>query len=424
MILIKNARILSGSEPRDILIKEGLIAVVDSNISSEGCEIIDAEGLVALPGFVDLHCHLREPGGEYKDDIAHGVRSAAVGGYTDIACMPNTHPVIDGKTTVAYLKKMSAIYPGARVHPVAAASVGLKGEQLTEMFELKEAGAVAFSDDGSPISSPAFMRRALTYAKMTGLAVMNHCEELSLTKNSQMNEGVISTMLGLKGYPAMAEEMMISRDLQIAEYVGGWVHICHVSTEIGAELIRAAKAKGVRVTCEATPHHFSLTEKACIGYDAMAKVSPPLRTERDRQAIIAALADGTIDAIATDHAPHHPDEKNQSFDDALKGLVGFETAFSLAVTELYRPGHISLDRLIELFSTAPRRIIHLRENNIRPGDSADFVLCDLDAEWTVEPQLFESKAKNTPFGGRRLKGRIMATFIEGRQLVKNARFIG
>ena len=355
-MLIKNAYILTGTEPMDILIAEGQIRAVGKNLPAGDGPVVDATGLRALPGFVDLHCHLREPGQEYKDDLAHGVASAAVGGFTDIACMPNTQPVADQKTVIAYIKKMSAICPGARVHPVAAASMGLKGEHLTEMITLKNEGAVAFSDDGSPICNAAFMRRALTYAKMTGLAVMNHCEELSLTQGSQMNEGIVSTMMGLKGYPAIAEEMMIARDLQIADYVGGWVHICHVSTAAGVELIRQAKARGVRVTCEATPHHFSLTEEACIGYNTMAKVSPPLRTETDRQAIIRGLADGTIDAIATDHAPHHPDEKSQSFDEAHKGMVGFETAFAHAVTELLEPCHIDLARLIELLSHAPARL--------------------------------------------------------------------
>jgi len=420
-LLIKNAKIMGG-DSRDILIENGCIAGVGAGLA--GDETLDANGLTALPGLVDIHCHLREPGFEYKDDLQHGVASAAVGGFTDIACMPNTSPINDQKTVTTYLKKMSSLYPGARVHPIAAASIGLKGELLTEMFELKEHGAVAFSDDGNPIMSAAFMRRALTYAKMTGLPVMDHCEELALSKNGQMNEGVTSTILGLKGYPSIAEEMMISRDLQIAEYVGGWIHICHVSTAAGVEMVRSAKARGVKVTCEATPHHFTLTEEACLGYNTLAKVSPPLRTEADRHAIIAGLADGTIDAIATDHAPHHPDEKNQEFDVAQKGLVGFETAFALAVTKLLRPGYITLERLVEVMSRSPRQIIGLPAMRFEPGDPADFILADLDATWTVDPEGFASKAKNTPFGGMELTGRVLSTFVGGSQLVKNATFIG
>lgn len=420
-LLIKNADIMGGGKLSDILIEDGKIAAVGQDLECDN--IIDAAGLTALPGLVDIHCHLREPGFEYKDDIAHGIASAAVGGFTDIACMPNTNPVNDNKTVTTYINKMSSCYTGARVHPVAAASIGLKGELLTEMLELKEFGAVAFSDDGRPISNPAFMRRVLTYAKMTGLPVMSHCEDISLTKNAQMNEGAISTMLGLKGYPAIAEEIMIARDIQIAEYVEGRLHICHISTARGIELVRDAKKRGVRVTCEATPHHFSLNEEACIGFDTMVKVSPPLRTETDRLAIIEGFADGTIDAIATDHAPHHPDEKNQEFDVAANGIVGFETAFALAYTKLVKPGHITIKRLAELMSAVPREIIGLPKMDFSPGNPADFILCDTSASWIVDPSLFTSKAKNTPFGGMELTGRVMSTFISGNEIVRGSKII-
>lgn len=431
-LLIKGGRVVDPSSKTDqvldVLITNGKIARLAQSIEAENgtTEVLDATGKIVMPGFIDMHVHLREPGFEYKEDIGTGTRAAAMGGFTAVACMPNTQPACDTDTVVGRILERAKQTACVRVYPIGAVTKGRAGKELAEMGEMRAAGAVAFSDDGSPVTSAEVLRCALEYLKSFDAVLIDHPEDLSLSAGGQINYGLISTVTGLRGIPNESEEVAVARDLLIAKLTGGRLHLAHVSTKGSVELIRQAKAKGIRVTCEVTPHHLILTDETVLesGYDTNTKVNPPLRTQEDVAALRQALADGTIDAIATDHAPHHPDEKSQSFDEAHKGMVGFETAFALAVTELLEPCHIDLARLIELLSHAPRKIIHLPHMAFNPGDPADFTLCDLNVRWVVKPEHFASKAKNTPFGGRELTGRVMATFVGGRQIVENARFIG
>jgi len=365
------------------------------------------------PGLIDVHVHLREPGGEHKETIATGARAAVAGGFTSICAMPNTQPPIDDSAAVGFVRSEGLRARAARVYPVGCISVGQQGQQLAEIGEMVEAGAVAVTDDGHPVESAGLMRLALEYASSFDIPVADHCEDRTLSRGGSMNEGLTSSRLGVVGIPNAAEDIMIARDLMLAELTSGRLHIQHVSTRFGVELIRAAKARGVRVTAEATPHHLTLTDAAADGYRTEAKVNPPLRSEADRLAVVAGFADGTLDVLATDHAPHHYDEKEQAFEDAPFGLVGLETALGLVFTELVLPGLISLPVMIERMSTAPARGFGLPGGSLAPGSPADVVAFDPEAEWVVTPAEFLSKSRNTPFAGRRLRGRVLLTFVGG-----------
>ncbi len=403
----------------DLLVTDGYITQIAANIDEDGCEIIDAKGKYVLPGLVDAHCHLRDPGFEYKEDIESGTRSAAMGGFTSIACMPNTNPVADSESVIKYILNKAKQEGYVNVYPIGAISKGLKGDELAEIGELKFAGAVAISDDGKPVNSSSLMKKALQYASMFDMTVISHCEDLDLAEGGVINEGYTSTIMGLKGIPAAAEETMVSRELILSEYTGVPIHIAHVSTALSVEMIRSAKKRGVKVTCETCPHYFSLTEEACEAYNTNAKVNPPLRTAADVQAIIEGIADDTIDIIATDHAPHHIDEKNIEFSLAANGLVGFETALSLAVTHLVKPGIISISKLVEKMSLNPSKILSINKGTLEIGSTADITIIDINEKITVDTGKFQSKSKNSPFGGMELTGSVWGTIVGGKVIVSD-----
>ncbi len=421
-LLIKNGRIFDGKSAThrvsDILIEDGIIIEIENEIDSTGCEIIDAKEMYVLPGLVDAHCHLRDPGFEYKEDIESGTRSAAKGGFTSIACMPNTNPVLDNEAMIMYILNKAKTDGIVNVYPIGAVSKGLKGEELSEIGEIKFAGAVALSDDGKPVNNSALMKKAMQYASMFDITIISHCEDLDLVDEGLMNEGYYSSILGLKGNPAPAEEVMIARDLILAEYTKANVHIAHVSTELGVDLIRNAKRRGVNVTAETCPHYFALTEKACEGFNTNAKVNPPLRTQKDVEAIIEGLKDGTIDIISTDHAPHHLDEKNVEFKLAANGMVGFETAFPLAITYLVKPGYLTIEELVKKMCVNPSKMLGLNKGTIELGKSADILIFDINEQYTVDISTFESKSKNSPYNGFKLYGQPQYTIVSGNPIVR------
>ena len=366
-----------------------------------------------LRGLVDIHVHLRDPGYEYKEDIVSGTRSAAKGGFTSIACMPNTKPIIDNKSVVRYILEKAEKEGFARVFPIGSVTKGLQGDSLSEMGDLTEAGCVAFSDDGKPVSSSELMRCAFDYSKAFDAVIVTHAEDLDLVADGVMNEGFVSTELGLKGIPWVAEDAATARDVMLAEFTGARLHIAHVSTKGAVEILRAAKKRGVRVTGEATPHHFMLTDEAVRGYNTNAKMNPPLRSDEDVAAVREGLADGTLDAIATDHAPHHNDEKNVEFKVAMNGVVGLETALPLTL-ELVTDKVITLNRAIELLTVGPAKALDLPVGTLSVGALADVTIIDPDKEWTVVAADLVSKSKNTAFDGRQLKGAAVATILGGK----------
>jgi dihydroorotase len=416
-LLIRGGRVIDPSqqldEVVDLLLVDGNVAQFGKSVQHDGAELVDAGGCIVCPGFIDLHVHLREPGAEHKETIATGSRAAAAGGYTAVCAMPNTDPPIDDPASVGYVRAAGLRAGGARVYPVGCVSVGQKGERLTEIGEMIEAGAVAITDDGHPVGDAGLMRLALEYTQSFGIPVANHCEDKSLSRGGSMNEGLVSTRLGLTGIPNAAEDVMIARDLLLAELTGGRLHLQHVSTRQGVELIRLAKARGVTVTAEATPHHFSLTDDAVDGYRTEAKVNPPLRSEADRIAVVEGIRDGTLDVIATDHAPHHYDEKEQAFEDAPFGLVGLETALGLVLSRLVDNGVLHYPDLVERMSCAPARAFSLPGGTLRTGAPADVTVFDPRIEWKVEPAKFLSKSRNTPFAGWDLRGRVTCTVVGG-----------
>ncbi len=418
-ILIRGGRVIDPSqgldEVTDLLLDGGRIVGLGRNLGApDGCRVVTATGLVVAPGLIDVHVHLREPGQEDRETIASGAASAVAGGFTAICAMPNTDPVIDNQSAVGFVKSRGEAAGLARVFPIGCISVGQRGERLAEFGEMVAAGAVAVSDDGNPVMSSHLMRTALEYARTFGIPVADHCEDTPLAQGGAMHEGIVATRMGLKGIPAAAEEIHVARDCILAELTGGHVHLCHMSTRGSVALIRRAKEMGLAVTAEAAPHHFSLTHERCEGYDTNAKMNPPLREAEDRDAIRHALADGTIDCIATDHAPHHYDAKEREFDDAPNGIVGLETALSLALRELVRPGVLTLALMIERMSCAPARLWHLPGGSLRPGAAGDVVVFDPEAEWTVEPSRFRSKSRNTPWAGEVMPGRVRLTVVDGR----------
>jgi dihydroorotase len=422
-ILIKNAQIIDPSQKLNargsILVKDGQIewlGKTNQKAPTAADETIEAEKLVACPGFIDLHCHLRDPGFEYKEDIISGTRAAARGGFTTICCMPNTEPPIDNRSVVEYIKSKAAASGCVRVLPIGCITKGRKGESIAEMAELYDAGVIGFSDDGSPVSNSRVMRQAMDYSRLFGLPLMEHCEDKVLVENGQMNESLASTHLGLPGMPAAAEEIMVSRNIILAETTGARLHLCHISTAGSVELVRAAKQKGLRITAEATPHHLTLSEDLVAGYNTNAKVNPPLRSRKDLEALIAGLQDGTIDVIATDHAPHSPVEKQVEFAYAPFGISILETALGMLM-QLVHSGRISLELLIAKLTLAPANILgnkYAGLGTLSPGSPADITLFDPDSEWTVDPDQFASKGRNTPLTGRTLKGQVKMTLFQGR----------
>lgn len=421
-ILIKGGHVIDWktkiNAKMDILIEDGKIAEMGEDLELLNGDVIYAEGKFVLPGLVDAHCHLRDPGYEYKEDIESGTRSAAMGGFTSIACMPNTNPVIDSEPLVKYIINKAKQDGVVNVYPIGAITKGLKGEELSEIGELKFAGAVAISDDGRPVQNPSIMKKALEYASMFDITVISHCEDLHLADQGVMNEGLQSTLMGLKGIPSAAEELMVAREVILSEYTNVPVHIAHVSTSLSVDLIRNAKKRGVKVTCETCPHYFSLTEDACSDFNTLAKVNPPLRTAKDAKAIVEGLKDGTIDIIATDHAPHHVDEKNVEFAIAANGIAGFETAFPLAMTYLVKPGHLTIEQLVEKMCVNPSKILGLNKGSIEVGRCADIIIVDPDEEFYVDINKFKSKSKNSPFHGFKLTGSVYYTIVNGNVVVR------
>lgn len=417
-ILLRGGRVIDPSRRfdgvADVYLDGGKVASVGQGISgADDALVIDAAGRVVAPGLIDLHTHLREPGQEDVETVATGAMAAAAGGFSAVCAMPNTDPVTDNQAAVGFIVSQAQRAGKARVYPIGAISLGQKGQQLAEFGELVGAGAVAVSDDGKPVVSSHLMRTALEYARTFGIPVADHCEDPTLAAGGAMHEGLVSTRLGLKGIPAAAEEIMVARDIILAELTGGHVHLCHMSTRGSVELIRRAKEKGLRVTAEACPHHFTLTHERCEGYDTNAKMNPPLREGEDREALRQALKDGTIDVIATDHAPHHYDAKEREFDDAPNGIIGLETALGLSISELVQSGLMTLPELIAQMSTAPARIFGLPGGTLAAGALADVVVIDPVVEWEVRPEAFFSKSRNTPFAGRRLTGRADLTIVRG-----------
>lgn len=418
-ILIHGGRVVDPSrkfdDVADVLLQDGVIRGVGRNLGApEGVERIDASGMVVAPGLIDVHVHLREPGQEERETIATGAASAVAGGFTGICAMPNTDPVIDNQGAVGFVKAKGEAAGLARVYPIGCISVGQKGEQLAEFGEMVAAGAVAVSDDGHPVMSSQLMRNALEYARTFGIPVADHCEDAPLAAGGAMHEGIVATRLGLKGIPAAAEEIHVARDCILADLTGGHVHLCHMSTRGSVELIRRAKEKGLSVTAEAAPHHFALTHERVGDYDTNAKMNPPLREDADREAIRAALADGTIDCIATDHAPHHYDAKEREFDDAPNGIIGLETALSVALQQLVVPGRLTLDTLIERMSCAPARLWGLPGGTLATDAVADLVIFDPAATWTVDPARVRSRSRNSPWLGETLPGVVRWTIVGGR----------
>ena len=418
-LLIRGGRVIDPANGidavLDLLIEDGKIAAVTPGLSADGAQVIEAAGRVVAPGFIDLHCHLRDPGQEYKEDIVSGTRAAARGGFTGVCCMPNTHPVNDCAAVTRYiLEKAATKGSGVHVYPVGAVSKGLEGKEMAEIGRMKEAGIVAISDDGRPVMNSNLFRLAMQYADHFGVFIMSHSEDKSLVGDGVMNEGFMSTKLGLPGITRAAEEVMVARDILVAEAEGKHVHLCHLSTKGGVQLVREAKARGVRVTAETTPHYIGATDEWVAGYDSNCRVNPPLREESDRQACIEGLADGTLDAISTDHAPHHEDEKRVEFHIAASGISGFETAFCVSNTELVRSGRMDMSRLIALMSTQPARILGVPGGTLGVGAPADVVVLDPERQVTVDAKKFVSRGKNTPFDGRTYYGAVCATIVGGR----------
>ena len=413
-MIIKNGSVVleNGVAKKDILIENGKITKIADGITGAG-EIIDANGLFVFPGLIDMHVHLREPGFEHKEDIESGSKAAVKGGFTQICCMPNTDPVADNKVVVSYIRRRGEEVGLCKVRPIGAITKGLKGEYLAEVGEMKKVGAVAISDDGKTVKNSRLMRLAMEYASGFNIKCLCHCEDADLVDGGVVNEGLNSTIAGLKGIQRAAEDIIIARDIALAESLDVPVHICHVSTHSGVRLIRDAKRAGVKVTAETCPHYFAATDEIIRTYDTNTKVNPPIREEIDKQAILEGLQDGTLDCIVTDHAPHHEDDKNVEYALAAFGISGIETSFGFAITYLYKTGLLSLPQLADKMSGAPARILGLDGGEIKEGGVADLTIADLDEKWIIEPEKFVSKGKNNPFGGMQLSGAVKYTIVDG-----------
>jgi len=417
-LLIKNGRIIDPTQNLDqtcdLLVENGTIKEIGKNLAAPaGVQSIDAAGCYVTPGLIDMHVHLRDPGFEYKEDIVSGTKAAVAGGFTSVCCMPNTKPAIDNKAVASYIINKAKVEGFCNVFPVGAITPGLKGDALAEMGELKESGCVAVSDDGHPVKSSELMRRALQYANGIGIPLITHAEDLDLVGSGTMNEGFTSTELGLKGIPRVAEDIATSRDVLLAEYNGAPIHIAHVSTLGSVQIIRAAKARGVKVTCETAPHYFTLTDDAVRGYKTNAKMNPPLREAADVAAIKVGLQDGTIDCIATDHAPHHLDEKDVEFDVAMNGIVGLETSLPLSL-KLVSDGVLSLSQLVEKMACNPSKILSLDRGTLAVGAVADLTIVDPAMEWVVDADKLASKSKNSPFLGWQMQGGARCVIVAGK----------
>jgi dihydroorotase len=425
-LLLKGGRVIDPAANRDgqldLLVEDGRIARFGRDLPADGAEIIELKkGWIVAPGLVDIHVHLREPGQEHKETIATGTAAAVAGGFTAVASMPNTEPVNDHAGITQFILKKAAEANLARVYPIGAVSLGSKGDQLAELGEQKSAGCVAFSDDGRPVATALLMRRALEYAGMLGVPIFDHCEDQSLKGDGVAHEGYYASVLGLRGIPGVAESLMVDRDVSLAELTGGHVHICHMSARQSLRAVRAGKERGVRVTCEVAPHHFTLTDAALDGavkYDTNFKMNPPLREQADLDAMIEGIADGTVDVIATDHAPHHADEKMVEFDRAPFGITGLETAVPLVFDRLVHAGRISAARAIALLSTNPARVLNLPGGTLAEGAPADIVVIDPDRRTTVDVTTQRSKSRNTPFNGWELRGAVALTLVAGRPVYR------
>jgi dihydroorotase len=400
----------------DVLVADGKIVGIESGLAGgvgPGVRVVDVRDRWVVPGLIDIHTHLREPGQEYKEDIASGTLAAAAGGFTTICCMPNTSPANDNRAVTELIVRRAQQVGRVRVLPIGAITLGLRGEALAEMGELKEAGCVAVSDDGKPVMNAEVMRRALEYARGLGLTVIQHCEDLHLSGGGSMNEGEVATRIGVRGQPPAAESTMVGRDIELCALTGARYHVAHMSVAESVRMVRDAKRRGLPVTCEVTPHHLTLTDEACADYDTFTKCNPPLRTDRDLEALKEALVDGTIDAIATDHAPHSPVEKELEFEHAAFGMIGFETALALCL-ELVSGGLLTPSALVRLLSPSPAAVLGLPGGRLAPGDVADLTVIDPGIAWTCDPAVFKSKSKNSPFGGRALRGKAVLTVVGGR----------
>jgi dihydroorotase len=417
-LLLRGGRVIDPANGvdgvQDVMIAQGKIERLGPRLDAPaGADIVDARGKIVCPGFIDMHVHLREPGDEYKETVATGTRAAAAGGFTAVCCMANTNPVNDNGAVTDYILAKAKVEGVVRVYPIGAVTKGLRGDELAELAELAESGCVAFSDDGRCVMNAGLYRRAMEYTLPFGTPVISHAEDTTLSRGATMNEGVVSTETGLAGQPAAAEDVMVARDVLLAELTGAHVHIAHVSTAGAVRLIRDAKARGVKVTAEVTPHHLVLTEDAVRSWDPNAKMAPPLRTKRDVEALVEALADGTVDCIATDHAPHALSEKEGEFDRAAFGVVGLETAVAVLLDRLVRPGLLPLATLIARWTRDPARLLSLPGGTLTVGAAADVTILDLDAETSVDPARFRSRSRNTPFGGWTLRGSPWMTLVDG-----------
>ncbi len=417
-LLIRNGRVVdpaSGIDGvQDVLVADGRIAKVGKGLkAANGVEVVDAAGNVVCPGFIDIHVHLREPGYEYKETVATGTRAAAAGGFTAVCCMANTFPVNDNRAVTDYILAKARVEGVVRVHPIGAVTRNLEGTQLAELAEQAEAGCVAFSDDGKCVMNAELYRRAMEYALPFGTPVISHAEDCHLGHGGVMNEGLVSTELGLAGQPAAAEEVMVARDIVLAELTGAHVHIAHISTAGAVRMVRDAKARGVRVTAEVTPHHLLLTDEAVRSYDPNFKMAPPLRGKRDTEALLEALADGTIDCVATDHAPQAVSDKEGEYAEAANGIIGLETAVPLLLDRLVRAGQLDLPTLVARLSSGPARLLNLPGGSLAPGANADITILDLEQPWTVDPATFRSRSRNTPFGGWTGTGAPWMTIVGG-----------
>lgn len=416
MLLIKNGRVIDPATKTDaaldVLVDGDRVAAVGPKLEDGSAEVVDASGWIVAPGFIDLHCHLREPGDESSETIESGALSAARGGFTAVCPMPNTRPVNDNASVTRFIVDCAASSAAVRVWPIGAVSAASKGESLAEIAAMKQAGIVAVSDDGHPVASAKLLRQAMEYCHSLDLPLIDHCEEPSLFAGAVMREGDRSVRLGLRGMPAATESICVARDVQVAALTAGRLHIAHLSAAESLAQVRQAKSAGLPVTCEVTPHHFTLTDED-VGYDSRFKVNPPIASRADREALLAGLADGSVDAIATDHAPHEPARKEVEFDRAPFGMIGFETALALAVDELYHSGRIGLPRLVELFTTGPARVLG-KTSRLAPGEPADITLFSLDHPWTFDAARTASRSRNSPFDGRKFRGAPMMTIVAGR----------
>ena len=405
---------------QDLLVEDGKISLLERGLPPEADQIIEATGLVVCPGLVDMHVHLRDPGLTYKEDILTGCAAAARGGVTSLACMANTDPTVDCPEQVAYVLGRAREACGVQVYPIAALSRGLRGEELTDAEALKKAGAVALSDDGSNVDSANLMRDAMIRARRQNLPILCHCEDTSMVEGRAVNEGSVSRQLWLEGRPAIAEEIMVMRDAMLAEETGAHVHICHVSTAKSVDIIRRMKKRGAPITCETCPQYFTLTEDEVLSQGSLARVNPPLRTAKDVKGILAGLKDGTIDVIATDHAPHSTEEKARPLTRAPSGMIGLETSLAITLTALYHTGKMDLPSIIRRMTTNPSDILNLPKGRMSLGVDADLTIFDPDEEWVIDPEQFASKARNTPFAGRKVKGRVKYTIVGGRVIYQDA----